>query len=456
MTGPGVNDPRQPRQHARRRAREAWLGTNDAPATSPEVQSAVPSADASTASAGATPAVPVQPAAPPTAPTAPTSPQQRPQPSPSPQPADTQERLRAAGPRTPRHAQRPGTAPEAQTAAPPRQQPSAQPGQQSSSRHLSAGAGDPATSQFVEPGRGHLGADGGGEATPAHLDPRLTGLEPQVVRRGWFGRRKSEDFLDDNPTSRRLTEQARLPLRIAVVGLKGGVGKTTLSILLATAAAQARRHPVLLLDSDTTYGSLMLRTGIVPRATAHDIAAMGDPGSLQLLMTSISSTPDNVWVLPSGRSPDQSARFDDHTYVDAVRAVYRHFPLTVTDCGAGMAGPLMSRVITASHALVLATSPSMDGLLASHNALQWLKSLGHDDLMRRTIVAITNVPNDPPIDLAETRKRFADISAGVVAVPTDPHLSPGSHLVYGSLSERTRRAANDLASVATAAALSAQ
>ncbi|PRZ41777.1 MinD-like ATPase involved in chromosome partitioning or flagellar assembly [Antricoccus suffuscus] len=258
-----------------------------------------------------------------------------------------------------------------------------------------------------------------------------------------------------NPVSNGLELPIHTPRRISVVGMKGGVGKTTMAIMLATAAARARREQVLLLDADTTYGSLMLRMGIAPVASSHDIAQMGDPGSLDVLAGAISRNNDGVWVLPTGRTPAQSAAFGEATYVQAMRAVYRHFPITVSDCGAGMAGTLMQRVISASHSLVIATAPSMDSVLASHNALQWLDSIGYEALARRSIVAIGNVDiNNPRIDLAEARQRFAPLCRAVVTIPSDPHLAPGSHLRYDALAAPTVRAAHDLAANVLEAALS--
>jgi len=245
------------------------------------------------------------------------------------------------------------------------------------------------------------------------------------------------------------------PRRISFVGMKGGVAKTTMAILMCTAAARARREPVLLLDADTTYGSLMLRMGIAPIASSHDIAQMGDPGSLEVLAGAISRNADGVWVLPTGRTPAQSAAFGEMTYVQAMRAIYRHFPITVSDCGAGLAGPLMQRVISASHSLVIATAPSLDSVLATHNALHWLESIGYQALARRSIVAISNVDADNPrIDLAEAAERLAPLCRTVITVPADPQLAPGGHLQFDRLAPQTIRAANDLAANVLEAALS--
>ena len=175
---------------------------------------------------------------------------------------------------------------------------------------------------------------------------------------------------------------------------------------------------------------------------------MGDPGTLDVLRGMIARTNDDVWVVPSGRNPAQSAAFSEQTYVSAVRALYRHFPVSVTDCGTGIAGSLMRRVIEASHALVIATSASVDGVLSAHNALQWLISTGHGELASRSVVVIGNVSPEPKIDVAETKRGLEQICHAVVCVPADPAIAPGGYLDFDQLQPETKQAGHDLASLA--------
>lgn len=290
---------------------------------------------------------------------------------------------------------------------------------------------------------------------PPHLDPRIDGLlrpggSPAPKRR--FGRRRqpAQQELPTGWPSRPIY----LPRRIGVVGLKGGVGKTTLSILMASTYARSRPEPVLLVDADTSYGSMMLRTGTTPIASSKDLAVMGDPGSLNVLAGALGRTRDGLWVLPSGRNPAESAAMDERTYVGAMRAVYQHFPIMLTDCGAGMAGPLMHRILVGCHSLVLATSPSLDGILATHNALRWLASSELVGLVSRSIVVLTGVPDRGlGIDLQATRERFAPLCKDVQVIPRDAHLSTGGFLDLDALAPETRRAATLLAASALDAAL---
>ncbi|GHE08534.1 MinD/ParA family ATP-binding protein [Klenkia taihuensis] len=300
-----------------------------------------------------------------------------------------------------------------------------------------------------------------GQHAAPHLDPGVAGLDAprQAPRRRLFGRGLTEGEPAPSPAdvaawTGLLGAPVPSPRRIGVVALKGGVGKTTLSVLLASTIARSRPDPVLLFDTDTTFGSLALRTGVPLQASVQELAAAGDPGRFEILAGALARSADGAWVLPSGRDPEQSAQLTEELYVQAMNAVYRHFAVMVTDCGAGLATPLMRRVVSGCHSLVLATSPSVDGMLAAHNVLRWLRASGFAPLADRSIVAVTNVPaRGAAVDVAEARNRFAGQAGDFLTVPSDAHLATGSQLRLEMLDGGTRAAAVRLAASALGAAL---
>ncbi|MDQ3475132.1 MAG: MinD/ParA family protein [Actinomycetota bacterium] len=231
------------------------------------------------------------------------------------------------------------------------------------------------------------------------------------------------------------------PLRIAVVGLKGGVGKSTLSVLLAGMYSKSRDEPVLLLDTDPTFGSLLLRSGVAPTHSARDLAGRGDPGDLAILTPYLARSADGAWVLPSGLDPGESARFDEATFVATMDVVHRHFAITVTDCGAGLSGGLMRQLLSGAHTLVFATSPSVDGITATYAGLRWIAERGFGALVANSFVAVTAVRRrDLPVDLAAAAKRFDGLCRGLISNTDDPHLRAGARIDQSELTEQTRLA----------------
>jgi MinD-like ATPase involved in chromosome partitioning or flagellar assembly len=303
-----------------------------------------------------------------------------------------------------------------------------------------------------QPGPAPSSAPPAGAAVPPraaapHLDPVVAGLTstaPAVRRRWpWQGQQADQPSAADVATwTATLRTPVPSPRRIGVVALKGGVGKTTLSVLLAGTIARVRREPVLLFDTDPTFGSLVLRTGARPRIAVADVARLGDPGSLEPMRPFLAPSDDGVWVLPSGLDPAQSAALDADGYVGAMNAVHRHFPVMVTDCGTGLVGPVVQRVLSGSHTLVFATTPSLDGVMATHHALRWLHENGRAWLARNSTVVLTNVPRrGAALDLAETRQRFAPLCRDVVMLPADPHLAAGGPVDVDALAPATRTTA---------------
>lgn len=231
-----------------------------------------------------------------------------------------------------------------------------------------------------------------------------------------------------------------------MVGLKGGVGKTTLSVLLAGIYSQVRGEPVLLLDADPTFGSLLLRSGVAPTYSARDLAGRGDPGDFAILAPYLAESAHGNWVLPGGLDPGESARFDEATFAATMDVVHRYFPVMVTDCGAGLSGGLMHQLLGGTHTLVFATSASVDGLTATYAGLRWIADRGFGALVANSLVAVTAVPKRGiPVDLAAAAERFDGVCRGLLSIPDDPHLRSGARIDHSELSDQTRGALMHLA-----------
>ncbi len=294
--------------------------------------------------------------------------------------------------------------------------------------------------------------------TPDPLDPGTVAPAPAgagaVQRRsGLFRANPKERAQQQSLERNRLSVQIQSPRRIAVVGLKGGVGKTTLSVLMAGIYSQVRGDPVLLLDGDPTFGSLLLRSGVAPTHSARDLAGRGDPGDLAILAPYLAQSANGTWVLPSGLDPGESARFDEATFVATMDVVHRHFPITVIDCGAGLGGGLMRQLLGAVHTLVFATSPSVDGITATYAGLNWIAERGFGALVANSFVAVTAVRRrGSPVDLAAATQRFEGLCRGLLSVPDDPHLRAGARIDQSELRDQTRDAMTQLAAAVLEAA----
>ena len=233
------------------------------------------------------------------------------------------------------------------------------------------------------------------------------------------------------------------PLRcatIAVVSPKGGVGKTTLSILLAEALASLRSDVVLALDADGDYGSLG-RVGpadVAAPAAGSELARPGRDDEIFIDLgqgaVTFAELDRRVWklhqgarIVPSPRDPAVMARTDRAAYARVIGNLQRLAGVLVVDCGTGLAQPGVQAGILACDQLVVVTDATGATISLAQEAVSLLERAGRpitivanrlprgraaaDDLARLDAsfpraADLYGVPHDPAAELA-LRGEFA-------------------------------------------------
>ena len=306
---------------------------------------------------------------------------------------------------------------------------------------------------------------------------------------------------DDYP--QRLAEAAagsQLPVttgrRIAVVGTRGGAGKTTVAALLARIYAAMRTDTVAAVDLAPGAGTLGLRLG-VPHAPPLETAAArlrsGTPDSLRglaalltaaepanLLVTGRRRTLEHpvdggprpsadVWTpagplvppvwTPDGLSaPPGSGAAGKGTGQDVPdgasrisRVISRYCPITVFDCGAGLTDPAALWAVGNSHVAVFVTPASVAGL---EDALEY------SDTWRRSpelsgvplLVLVAQPAPGGTFRAAREAGRLRQAGLETIHLGYDRHLAAGVEVSPSLLSRRTRLEAVTLASRVLSAA----
>ena len=266
--------------------------------------------------------------------------------------------------------------------------------------------------------------------------------------------------LGPSPEDRRRAEQldrARTPIhgthRVAVISLKGGVGKTTTTTALGSVFASLRGDRVIAVDANPDRGTLAERVPRESPATIrqlirsrHEIVRYGDVRSFT------SQSPMRLEVLASDSDPKISAALSEQDYIDTVDTLERFYNLVLTDCGTGLLHDAMRGVLGLADSLVVVSSASLDGARSASATLDWLEAHGREDLARNAVVVISSVrPGGGIVDVLQLEDHFSSRCRAVVTIPYDPHLEAGGVMDIDALQPETHEAYRELAAAVGAA-----
>ena len=235
--------------------------------------------------------------------------------------------------------------------------------------------------------------------------------------------------------SRIKTPVARGHHRIAVLSLKGGVGKTTATVGLGATLASLRGDRVIALDGNPDRGTLSEKVQLETTATIRDLlnrrAMVGRYADMRAFT---SQAPSGLEVLASDRDPGVSVAFSADDYRAVASILEHYYSICITDCGTGLLHSAMAGILELADQIVLVSSPSVDGARSASATLDWLDAHGYGHLVRNAVVVLSAVrrKSKSVVDLDRLELHFAARCRAVVRVPYDSHLEEGAevHLEY--------------------------
>ncbi|AEF38824.1 MinD/ParA family ATP-binding protein [Hoyosella subflava] len=277
-------------------------------------------------------------------------------------------------------------------------------------------------------------------------------------RRGWrkavysctggavnLGDGRREAYLAD------LTKQLNAPLygchKIAVLSLKGGVGKTTVTAALGSTFASLRGDRVIAVDANPDRGTLCNKLPLDTDATVRDLLQQ-DPDIQRYsdVRAYTSQANSRLEVLASDTDPAVSEAFSAEDYGRVLDVLERFYNLVLTDCGTGLMHSAMSGVLKNADALIIISSGSVDGARSASATMDWLEAHGYADLVTRSVTVINAArPKAGKVDLGQVIEHFARRSRTVRLLPFDAHLEEGAEIDMERLRPATRIALMELA-----------
>jgi MinD-like ATPase involved in chromosome partitioning or flagellar assembly len=250
-----------------------------------------------------------------------------------------------------------------------------------------------------------------------------------------------------------LVAQVNRPLRgsyrIAVLSLKGGVGKTTIAATLGSTFASIRGDRVVAVDANPDRGTLSQKIPLETAATVRQL--LHDAGTVERysdVRRYTSKGPSGLEVVASESDPAVSDVFGSDDYRRTLEILERFYGLVLTDCGPGLLHSVMSSVLENSDVLLVVSSASIDGARSASATLDWLDAHGHEDKVRNSIAVINSVrPRMGKVDMNKVIDHFSRRCRAVRLVPFDPHLEEGAEINLDLLQRKTRVAITELAAV---------
>jgi MinD-like ATPase involved in chromosome partitioning or flagellar assembly len=258
----------------------------------------------------------------------------------------------------------------------------------------------------------------------------------------------SPDELYEMDLNTRIRRNARDSYQIGVFGLKGGVGKTAVTVALGSALSKVRGDRILAVDADPDGGNLADRAGRQSAATVSDLLADKELARYNDIRAYTSMNSSNLEILSSEEYSGARREFNDEDWNGATNIVSRYYNLVLADCGAGLFQPAARGVLSTVSGLVIVASASIDGARQAAVTMDWLRQNGYQDLLGRSCVVINHVvPGKPNIDVTDLVQQFErHVPPGrVVVLPWDKHIAAGTEIQLELLSRTFRRRIVELA-----------
>ena len=243
----------------------------------------------------------------------------------------------------------------------------------------------------------------------------------------------------------RINRGLRNPKVIGVLGGKGGVGKTTSAMVLASTLAQHRSKPVVAVTLDYN-DTLALRT----KAVAD--APRGNLSILDFATDATIRTPNDVAgcmrnnkhrlsVLGTGLSALKHEVLTPEQFLRGLDILKRNYELIVVDFGNAPNTETYWTALESLDSMVLVTSTENDSLQGSRRVEEIARDAGLLELMdQRTTVLVNHRSSaEPKVNLETFVNRMHSVKAReVLDIPWDDHLSESGPVDLDLLSKPTR------------------
>lgn len=204
---------------------------------------------------------------------------------------------------------------------------------------------------------------------------------------------------------------------IAVVSPKGGVGKTTTTVLLGSLLARVRRDRIVAVDTNPDYGSLGRTLTPDHQVFVDDLGDVLEQPDLSVtaLDRHLGRAVEGLMVLPAPTDPSRMAQLNEDSYARVIARLQAMVGVLVLDCGTGLQEPAARAAQAAADQIVLISDahPATASLVAE--AAELLRTVGPP-----LTLVVNKMPRkrDARLDL-DGLERLVPDAAGLVTLDED-------------------------------------
>ena len=246
------------------------------------------------------------------------------------------------------------------------------------------------------------------------------------------------------------------PRVLAFANPKGGVHKTTATVLCAATIGSARGRGVVAWDDNELRGTLGLRAGSArhARTISHLVTELAEVEShsgyslSERLDDFLRHASDGSYdVLAGEEDPRFARRLDPHIVRRVLEVLRRTHDVICVDTGNNVESANWQTVLQNCDQLVITSVPREDAAFTADWMLDILEEAGMADLVANAVTLLSLPTPRPSPMIDDLARHFATRTRAVTVVPYDPVLETGASIEYSMLSPATRQAWLEAAAV---------
>jgi MinD-like ATPase involved in chromosome partitioning or flagellar assembly len=234
--------------------------------------------------------------------------------------------------------------------------------------------------------------------------------------------------------------------QIATMSVKGGVGKTRVTAGVGSVFAELRKQPVIAIDANPTYGGLGRLIDPKMVTSVREFLAAEDVVDYPKARFYTGQNKQGLEVLAGNQNVANPMALETKTFAATVSRTRRFYQLALVDCGSEIEHSVIPAVLSASDALMIVGSCSVEGGLAVETTIDWLAARNGHELLKRSVVVLNDAYRCASKNfVTHVTETLGKRVQSVKTVPWDVHLRDTATLDFPALRRRTQLAFVELA-----------